>query len=174
MIIQEQDLDISKGERCTLSIKRFRHLYEYHFALNRMFWDYCIENLTWEQFLQKTGISVNTIRNQFVHLMSVEERWFSGIRRSPDPGFVNPLYFGKPEKIRRKWDTVEAEIREALEKLTDDDLEKPFEQNMKIWQVLYHVVNHGTAHRAQIGAMLRHLGFKPPPQDYIFYVMGRL
>ncbi|MHA2601129.1 MAG: DinB family protein [Candidatus Thorarchaeota archaeon SMTZ1-83] len=43
-----------------------------------------------------------------------------------------------------------------------------------IWQVLFHVVNHGIAHRAQIGAVLRHLRFTPPPQDYIFYVMGRL
>ena len=157
-----------------MSIEYFNQLYEYHFALNHKFWDYCTENLTWKQFLRKTGISVNTIRNQFVHLMNVERRWFSVFRGVPDPGFTNPVYFGKPEKIREMWDSIEVEIREVLDKLTDDDLEKPFEHDMKNWHVLAHVVNHGTAHRAQIGAMLRQLGLKPPPQDFVFYVMGRL
>lgn len=157
-----------------MNIERLRHLYEYHFALNRKFWDYCIENLTWQQFLEKTGISVNTIRNQFVHLMNVDGSWFSVFRGVPNPGFANPVHFGKPEKIREKWDKVEAEMKEVLAELTDEDLEKTFEQNMLNWHVLSHVVNHGTAHRAQIGAMLRQFGFKPPPQDYIFYVMGRI
>ena len=157
-----------------MNIERLRHLYEYHFKLNRIFWDYCIENLTWEQFLEKTGISVNTIRNQFVHLMNVDGSWFSGFRGVPNPGYSNPVHFGKPEKIREKWDKVEEEMKEVLEKLTDDDLEKPFDKNMLVWHVLSHVVNHGAAHRAQIGAMLRHFGFKPPPQDYIFFVLGRI
>jgi uncharacterized damage-inducible protein DinB len=156
-----------------MSAERFRQIYEYHFALNRKFWNYCIENLAWKQFLQKTVISVKTIRNQFAHLMSVEESWFSEFRGVPDPGFSNPVYFGKPQKIREKWDIVEAEIRDVLEKLTDEDLERPFDKRTKRWQVLSHVINHGTAHRAQIGAMLRLLGFKPPRQDYIFYVMEK-
>ena len=63
-------------ERKLMNAIHTRHLFEYHLALNRRFWDYCIENLTWEQFLQETGISVDTIRNQFVHIMDVEERWF--------------------------------------------------------------------------------------------------
>ena len=162
------------GAEHAMNIERYRHLYEYHFTLNRKFWDYCIENLTWEQFLQKSAISVGTIRNQFVHLMSVEERWFSVFRGVADPRFHNPVYFGKPEKIREKWDIVEAEIREVLQKLTDDDLGRPFDEKMKQWHVLSHVINHGTAHRAQIGAMLRLLDLKPPNQDYVFYVMGRL
>ncbi|MFW9888284.1 MAG: DinB family protein [Candidatus Thorarchaeota archaeon] len=87
---------------------------------------------------------------------------------------LHSLYFGKPEKIREKWDIVEAEIRGVLKKLTDEDLEKLFDKKTKRWQVLSHVINHGTAHRAQIGAMLRLLGFKPPSQDYIFNVMERL
>ena len=153
---------------------RIRHQYEYHLKLNRVFWDYCVENLNWEQFLQETGISVNTIRNQFVHLMDVEERWFNGFEGPPNPGSTDPTQYDSPDKIREKWDSVEAEIRRILNGFTDDNLERTYHQNMKVWHVLSHVVNHGTAHRAQIGAMLRSFGLKPPPQDYIFYVMGRI
>jgi len=106
--------------------------------------------------------------------MSVEERWFQGFEGPPNPGVDDPTLYDSPEKIREKWDMVEAEIKRILNGFTDDDLEKTYHQNMKVWHVLSHVVNHGTAHRAQIGAMLRNLGHKPPPQDYIFFVMGRI
>ena len=106
--------------------------------------------------------------------MSVDERWFRGLRGKPDIDFHNPESFGEPKEIRLQWDLVEAEMRVYLDGLTDKDLEKPFQENMKVWQVLSHVVNHGTAHRSQIGARLRHLGLKPPPQDYILYVLEKL
>jgi uncharacterized damage-inducible protein DinB len=157
-----------------MNMDHIRHQYGYHHKLNRTFWDYCVENLTWEQVLEENGISVNTIRNQFVHLMDVEERWFNGFKGAPNPGSVDPALFDSLDKIREKWDNVEAEMKSTLDGFTDEDLEKTYHQDIMIWHVLAHVVNHGTAHRAQIGAMLRRLGLKPPPQDYIFYVMGRI
>lgn len=37
--------------------------------------------------------------------------------------------------------------------------------------IIAHVINHGTHHRAQIGFMLKSAGVKTlPPTDYIFYV----
>lgn len=166
--------DINSNERETMNADHIRHLFDYHFTLNRKFWHFCVENLSWQQMTKKMEISVGSITNQFVHIMSVDERWFNGLRRKPDSGFHNPENYGKPEEIRLEWDMVEAEMRMYLDGLTDSDLEKPFQDNMKVWNVLSHVVNHGTAHRAQIGAMLRHFGLKPPPQDYIFFVLGSI
>jgi uncharacterized damage-inducible protein DinB len=124
--------------------------------------------------IEKNDISVGSIRNQFVHIMSVDDRWFSGFRKSPVHSFPDPETFRKPGELRLKWDIIEADMRTFLDGLTDSDLEKPFQDNMKTWHVLSHIVNHGTAHRAQIGAILRQFGLKPPPQDYIFFVMGRI
>ena len=157
-----------------MNIDRIRHQYDYHFKLNRIFWDFCVENLVWEQFLQKMDISVGSIRNQLVHLLDVQVRWFKGFGGRPDPGSTDPTQYDSIEKIREMWDEVDTFTQEVLDGLTDADLEKQYYQNMKNWHVLAHVINHGTAHRAQIGAMLRTLGLKPPPQDYIFYVMGRI
>ena len=38
-----------------------------------------------------------------------------------------------------------------------------------VWQIVRHVVNHGTLHRGQVMAMLRQLGKVPPATDLIFY-----
>jgi uncharacterized damage-inducible protein DinB len=157
-----------------MTAEQIRHLFEYHFTLNRKFWHFCLDNLTWKQMLKETDISVGSIRNQFVHIMSVDERWFSGLRRVAVPDFANPETYEKSEDLRLRWDLIEADMRVFLDGLTDNALERPFPDNMKVWHVLSHVVNHGTAHRAQIGVMLRHFDLKPPPQDYIFFVMGKI
>lgn len=44
----------------------------------------------------------------------------------------------------------------------------PFETPFR--DILMHVVNHGTHHRAQIAIVLRNAEITPPPTDYIFYV----
>jgi len=63
-----------------------------------------------------------------------------------------------------------------LEQLTDEVLtEKPLEgedENLILWQVLLHVVNHGTAHSSQLLRLLNYLGAETNYQDYIFYVYG--
>ena len=38
-----------------------------------------------------------------------------------------------------------------------------------IWQIVLHVVNHGTHHRGQAAGFLRSLGHTPPPLDEIAY-----
>jgi uncharacterized damage-inducible protein DinB len=44
------------------------------------------------------------------------------------------------------------------------------DKDLIVWQVLLHVVNHGTDHRAQILRQLNDLGVETKWQDYIFYV----
>jgi uncharacterized damage-inducible protein DinB len=57
------------------------------------------------------------------------------------------------------------------EMLFDKPIEEPNEdQDLIVWQVLLHVVNHGTDHRAQLLRLLNDLGVKTTSQDYIFYV----
>jgi uncharacterized damage-inducible protein DinB len=41
-----------------------------------------------------------------------------------------------------------------------------------LWQIVLHVVNHGTHHRGQVSGFLRTLGHTPPQLDLIRYYRG--
>ena len=157
----------------------FRHFYNYHFAENRKIWDTYITPLSQEQFTQNVGYSHGSVRNQVVHLLSVDDAWFSGLRGLENSEPLDPADCDDREIIRAAWDTVEQAMRDYLASLRDDMLfEKPFaegeDKDLILWQVLLHVVNHGTDHRAQLLRLLNDLGVKTAYQDYIFYVYENL
>jgi uncharacterized damage-inducible protein DinB len=157
----------------------FRHFYDYHFTENRTLWDRYITQLSHEQFTQAVGYSHGSVRNQIVHLINADDTWFSGLRGVAIPEPLNPADFPDRESIRVHWDNVEQSMRDYLAALRDDMLfERPFadgeDKDLILWQVLLHVVNHGTDHRAQLLRVLNDLGVKTTSQDYIFYVYDHL
>ncbi|MBC7870337.1 MAG: DinB family protein [Chitinophagaceae bacterium] len=157
----------------------FRHLYDYHFTINRKIWEQCIVPLTDEQFTQKVDYGVGSIHHHVVHLMSVDARWFSGLREVEDPGALNPADFATRALIREKWDLVELDMRTYLAGLRDEMLQtQPFleadEDPIKLWQVLLHVVNHSTDHRAQLLRLLNQAGITTFAQDYAYFIYGQM
>lgn len=156
-----------------------RNMYDYHFTINRKIWEQCIVPLTQEQFTQTIDYSVGSAHNQVVHMMNIDDRWFSGLRGEEVPGFINPVHLQMRDAIREKWDTVETRMRGYLSTLTDDMLTttpfyEPDQDKTQLWQILMHVINHGTDHRAQLLSLLNHLGVKTFPQDYYFFVIGHM
>ncbi len=158
----------------------FRHLYGYHFAENRAMWDRYITQLTGEQFTQPVDYSRGSIRDQIVHLMDADAVWFSELRGVEPPEEVAPAAGDDRTQIRARWDHIEQDMRGYLSTLRDEMLftqpiqEPEEDQVIYVWQVLLHVVNHGTDHRAQILRLLYDLGIKTTSQDYIFYVYETL
>ena len=152
----------------------FRHFFDYHFSENRSTWDKYIAPLSDEQFTQNESYSHGSVRNQIVHLISVDETWFSGLRGAEIPDALDPASFEDRNTIRMQWDAVEQRMRDYLADLRDDMLfDKPFpdgeDKDLILWQVLLQVANHGTDHRAQLLRLLNDLGVKTVSQDYIFY-----
>jgi uncharacterized damage-inducible protein DinB len=156
----------------------FRHFYDYHFAENRKIWDRYITSLSDEQFTQAVNYSHGSVQDQILHLMSVDEAWFSDLRGVELPEAEDPAGFRDRESIRAHWDRVEQDMRAYLAGLRDDILfDKPLEgedKDLILWQVLLHVVNHGTDHRAQILRNLNDLGIETIYQDYVFYAYSHL
>lgn len=153
----------------------FRHLYAYHFAENRHIWDDYVMPLSQAEFIQDVSYSQGSVRNQIVHLISADETWFSALHGAQFPEPLDPSQFDDRKRIRTHWDGVEREMRAYLADLRDEMLfEKPFaegeDKDLILWQVLIHVANHGTDHRAQLLRLLNDLGVKTTSQDYIFYV----
>jgi len=163
-----------------MNANAFRHFYDYHFTENRKLWDIYVTSLIYEQFLQDVGYSHGSVREQIVHLMSVDEVWFCELQGiQPSEPYLSADTDDR-KVIRAHWDSIEQSMRNYLAGLQDDMLfDKPIEdpeedKDLIVWQVLLHVVNHGTDHRAQILRFLNDLGIKTTSQDYIFYVYDHL
>ena len=159
-----------------MNANAFRHFYEYHFAQNRKIWDRYVTQLSVEQFMQAAAYSHGSVRDQIVHLTECDDTWFSELRgvESLEPRPAADA--DDRQNIREHWDRVEQRMREYLAELRDEMLfAKPIvepeeDKDLIVWQVLLHVVNHGTDHRAQLLRLLNDLGVKTVSQDYIFYV----
>jgi uncharacterized damage-inducible protein DinB len=153
----------------------FRHFYEYHFAENRKIWDH-VTSLPYEKFTQAVSYSHGSVRDQIVHLIEAEDMWFSELRNTR-PSEPLPVPDSDDRNIiRSHWDSVENHMRDYLGGLRDEMLfEKPIQEpdddkDLIVWQVLLHVANHATDHRAQLLRLLNDLGVKTSYQDYVFYV----
>ncbi len=162
-----------------MNANAFRHFYDYHFTENRTIWGSYVTPLSHEQFMQGVDYSHGSVRDQIVHLMNVDDAWFSGLRGVENSEPYNPADFDDRGAIRTHWDKVEQNMRDYLAGLRDDMLsEKPFadgeDKDLILWQALLHVANHGTDHRAQLLRVLNDLGVKTTSQDYIFYVYDHL
>ncbi|HKY53687.1 MAG TPA: DinB family protein [Anaerolineales bacterium] len=153
----------------------FRHFYDYHFAENRKIWDRYVTQLTHEQFTQPVNYSHGSVRDQILHLISCDDGWFSELRGAEPSEPLPPANGDDRQAIREHWDNVEKSQRDYLAELQDDMLfSKPIEEpeedkDLIVWQVLLHVVNHATDHRAQLLRHLNDLGIDTSYQDYIFY-----
>jgi uncharacterized damage-inducible protein DinB len=170
-----------------MNANAFRHFYNYHFTENRTIWDRYITQLSQEQFTQAVDYSHGSVRDQIVHLINADDIWFSELRGVEPAAPFPPATFddGRQPGIERKrlrayWDSVEQSMRDYLAELRDDMLfdqpikEPEEDRELIVWQVLLHVVNHGTDHRAQLLRLLTDLGVKTTSQDYIFYVYDNM
>jgi uncharacterized damage-inducible protein DinB len=156
----------------------FRHFYEYHFAENRNIWDSYVTRLTHEQFTSLTDYSHGSVRDQIVHIISVDDTWFSGLRGEEIPEPLRSADLSRRASIREHWDSVEHCMRLYLGGLQAEMLSpRPLhgeDRDLTVWQVLLHVVNHGTDHRAQLLRMLNDMGFETTSQDYVFFIYDEL
>jgi uncharacterized damage-inducible protein DinB len=143
-------------------------LVDYHYwARDRLF--VAVDALTEEQLRRPLGNSFPSVFDTVVHLCGADWIW-----RSRWEG-VSPMALPKPElyddlaKVRAAWHDEERRIREIVNRLGPEGITRPIEyqgwdgrrQAQPFWQMLQHLVNHGSYHRGQVTTMLRQLGVQP-------------
>jgi uncharacterized damage-inducible protein DinB len=113
----------------------------------------------------------------FSHVLRTQDVWFGRVKGTDHAN----LDFWRSDDLSTCADRLAASSvrwRAALDEWSADDLDQPinytnskgtvFETPLR--DLLSHVVNHGTHHRAQIALLLREADVAPPPTDYIFFV----
>lgn len=146
---------------------------EYHIETTRRVWD-LIDTITDEQFLAEDGYSQGSIRNLMVHLASVDRRWLAGLKNLDDVGHLKQEDYRTRANAREAFENVVNDLSEYVLTLTEDVLNKPSEKvEQPQWQILLHLVNHGTDHRATVLQQLNELGVKTFPQDLVMWLWER-
>ncbi len=154
-----------------------RLLYDYYTWANNRTLEACAA-LTEEQFTYDLGSSFHSVRDTLVHLFSSgwfwHERWQGRAPQRPD-------FSGQFKDVAgvREWaNSIDRDLHQFVDRMRAADLESTLEYRTtegdpaarQFWQMLLHVVNHGSYHRGQITTMLRQLGAKTVAFDLIFYL----
>jgi uncharacterized damage-inducible protein DinB len=145
-----------------------------HFLLDYNYWarDRLLEAvsaLTPEQFTRAMGSSFSSVRDTVAHICDAELIWLSRWTGKQPAGFQPPDRIPDVSAARAEWAGIESGMRAFLRDLGPSDVDRVLEYrdlsgNLRsdvFWQMLQHVVNHGTYHRGQITTLLRQLGAQP-------------
>jgi uncharacterized damage-inducible protein DinB len=103
-----------------------------------------------------------------VHHLGAHQRWrlgLSGSEESPRPE-REPL--PSPDALARAWAT-EWDATDVFLDGLDDAWLAGTDEGVAFWQMLAHVVNHGTQHRSEAAALLTQAGRSPGDLDMIFF-----
>jgi uncharacterized damage-inducible protein DinB len=154
-------------------------LFDYNIWSFGRVWN-CIDQLTDEEFSKETGFSHGSIRNQVIHVMSSTRRWIDRLQvQTPRPHMENAA-FPTLEVVKREWTVFLDELQDFMNTISEESLSLPTDWEISSrelrsrnqqWEILLHVFNHMTDHRAQILAMLDLVFHKETiEQDLIFFL----
>lgn len=146
---------------------------EYHVDMTRRVWD-LIDQITDEQFLAEDVYSRGSIRNLMVHLASTDRRWLAGLKNEADLGHLRFGDYPTREAARKIFESVARDFTEYVDTLREDELnQKANDMPWSRGEILLHLINHGTDHRATVLQSLHELGAPTFDQDFILWLGSR-
>ena len=162
-----------------MTIDMIQTIYDYHYARHRELWD-SIMTLDEAQFVQDVPYSWGSLRNHMVHMIDDDAKWFALLREKSEAAQLRPEDFVSRAEVRAVYDKTEADILNFINKMDVAILQQTFiwhpapaieTRAVRGWQVLLHVVNHGTDHRAGMLRILHDSGAPTFDQDLMGYLV---
>ena len=137
--------------------------------------------LTPEQFTKALGSSFSSVKDTLMHIFGVEWVWLERLQGRSPAAIPDVREFAEMPKLAARYEEHEANLLRYVSHISQAELEEVMEyktlsfgpgKNSR-WQMIQHVVNHGTYHRGQVVALLRQLGAKGVGSDLITYYRER-
>jgi len=156
-----------------MELELIKTFIEYHLDMTRRVWD-SINQITEEQFLADEAYSRGSIRNLMVHLASTDRRWLAGLKNLEDVGHLKFEDYSTRTQARETFENVAKDLAEYSKTLTEADLNSPNDKVLEPrWQVILHIINHGTDHRSTVLQRLHEFGAPTFDQDFIMWLWSR-
>ena len=110
------------------------------------------------------------------HLLTAQQTWLKRLKKAPAP--LTPLWPNWPaEEFAAIIDDNYQQLLACLETMQPHDFDSLIEYKSSVGEfkntisdILAHLINHGTHHRAQIGTLLKMDGATLPGLDYVLYI----
>jgi len=149
-------------------------LYSYHTSVTDHVFAVA-RSLAREQFTQPVVSGQPSIRSTLVHLCSAQQvhlSWWDGTL-SGEESFARrfpPEDYPDIDAVAAFWTRVREQTQLFLDTLrSDEDLQRLYTrvrrdgaiQEVQLWLMMLHIVNHGTQHRSEVALMLTALGHSP-------------
>ena len=127
------------------------------------------EHLSGEELSRSLGSSFGSVLDTLVHIYSAEWIWYRRWQGESPSARPDTSELVSVAALRDAWMALEAQIKAFVDALGPAGLHRMIEyksltgqsSTSPYWQMIVHVVNHGTYHRGQVATMLRQLGAKP-------------
>jgi uncharacterized damage-inducible protein DinB len=138
------------------------------------------ENLSNEQFVAPTPIGCGSLRGTLVHILSTEWSWRSRWQGKAATTMLREEDFPTLEVLCARWSREERQMQAFLAALSNEDAQRlvqyttPYgeKRTAPLWQIMTHVVNHGTQHRSEAAAIESMLGYSPGELDLLEFLHG--
>lgn len=153
-----------------MDLELIKTFIEYHLDMTRRVWD-SINYITEEQFLADDAYSRGSVRNLMVHLTSTDRRWLTGLKNAEDVGHLRFEDFSTRAEAHQIYEQVAKDLSKYVNSLTEEEIsQNPNDVPNPRWQVLLHLINHGTDHRSTVLQRLHEFGAPTFDQDFITWI----
>lgn len=166
-----------------MDLETIRLLYGYHNWVNDRLLTRA-EDVPPERTKEHFGASFDTIHGTLAHILGSEITWLNRWRGNSPAKQIGGEDFASLAEIRDRWVSQRQEMDAFIAQLTPEQLAAPLryknyagmEYELPLWQLMLHLVNHGTHHRSELADMLTRTGYPPQPTDltrYCFELTGQ-
>ncbi|PYM15258.1 MAG: hypothetical protein DMD81_15515 [Candidatus Rokuibacteriota bacterium] len=135
-----------------------------------------IDGMTREELAKPVDAYFGSLEKNLQHILLATRIWLARWKSEPSPKLDEPI----AGPWRDAYAATHDEFGKFVEPLTDTDADRvvhyrntkgePFQ--MVLAQLVAHVVNHGTHHRAETGMLLERLGRSPGDMDFVYYLLA--
>jgi uncharacterized damage-inducible protein DinB len=130
------------------------------------------------QFATSPDNSLRSLHHILLHILDAEYGWRVMCQHNTWSSELTESDFPTVAALVQRWQAEEADMRNFLASLQDDDLTRIVSYTLDsgevrervLWHCLHHVVNHGTQHRSEAAVLLTDYGQSPGDFDFTVFL----